>query len=417
MNPSIRRILLIAAFVAVIIVFGYIIYVVFFRPEKAPPGGENGNVIINGLPVPGNGNINRIIPTNTGALPNINAIQTGEEISRIANGGPTLTQTIVDQTSTGLTVNPANNALQYYDPATGRFYQISPDGLSRTALTEDTYPGVQTIAWSPNGTLVIMTFPDGSKILYNFATDKQTTLPKELNDFSFSPQSDQIVSKYLDARDADNQWLMVSQPDGSDSKSAEHLGANAGKVITNWSPNNQIIATYQKSTDTERTDVIFLGASGENFQSANVEGRGFTPKWSNDGRQLLFSSYSSITNDNPHLYLMNGSPETLGTGQIDLGLTTTANKCTFAQSGLTIYCAVPYYLNPGSGPQPELSAGVPDNFYQIDLRTNSSRLIARPIDSNRSQRFSAGNLFLSPAEDALFFTDTVTGTIQRVQLR
>jgi hypothetical protein len=114
---------------------------------------------------------------------------------------------------------------------------------------------------------------------------------------------------------------------------------------------------------------------------------------------------------------MTGSPDQLGASQLDLGLDTTADKCTFSQNGFTIYCAVPYYLNPGSGPQPQLSANIPDNLYKIDLVTNSATLIARPVDDQQRQRFSATNLQLSTAEDMLFFTDAITGAIERIRLR
>lgn len=210
---------------------------------------------------------------------------------------------------------------------------------------------------------------------------------------------------------------MVSNPDGSQSTAVEHLGENADKVTPAWSPNNQVIATYQKSVGSDLTEVIFLGANGENFPSATIQGKGFTPKWSPDGRRILYSAYGADTNENPRLYMMNGSPDSLGSNVIDLGLDTSADKCVFSTTGFSLYCAVPYYLNPGSGPDPSLSADIPDNIYRIDLLRGSSELVARPIDQNLNQRYSARTLQLSPTEDALFFIDSATGSIQRVRLR
>lgn len=419
MNPLFRRILQIVAFILAVLVFGAVIYLVFFRPPTAPTNvNRPGNV--NGLPRPGNANANRAANRNVnGALPTNISVpeQTGSTPTSVANGGPTFVETVVPDASDALTVGPEGQGLRYYDKEKGQFFQLSPDGLSRNPLSDDVYRDVDHVAWSPDGNRAILEFPDQSKILYDFDRKKQTTLPRELNDFSFSPQSDQIVSKYLNAANADDQWLVVSQPDGSQSDSVEHLGENADKVTTGWSPNNQVVAAYEKAANAEQAEIIFLGAHGENFPSAVVQGRGFTPRWSPDGRQILFSTYSADTDDNPHLYLMSGQPSNLGSGMIDLGLDTSADKCTFSHTGRTIYCAVPYYLNPGSGPQPELSAGIPDNIYKIDLVTNTSQLIARPVDKNLNQRYSAADMQLSPTEDALFFTDTTTGTIQKVQLR
>lgn len=416
MSPRLQRILLIAGFILVTIGFLVAIFYVFFRPTP-----ETGNINqpgnINGLPGIGNGNINGVVVQNVNDLPNINALPVDVPPSSIANGGPTTTETVVPTSAAGLIAAGDAAGLQYYDRLTGKFYRLSADGLSRVELSDAVYRDVDQINWSPDGKQAILEFPDQSKILYNFETKKQATLPKELNDFSFGPNSDKIVSKYLDGANTTNQWLIVSNPDGTESLSVEHLGANADKVMSAWSPNNQIIAMYQKTVNTDQSEIIFLGAQGENFPSVTIEGRGFTPNWSPDGRRLLYSVYSQVTDDNPQLFIMNGTSSTLGSGQFDLGLNTTADKCTFSSSGTSIYCAVPYYLNPGSGPQPELSAGVPDNIYRIDLSTGQSSLIARPVDANRNQRFSATNLQLTAGDTYLYFTDALTGSVEKVRIR
>lgn len=416
MNPTLRRILLIVAFALIVIGFFFVIWLVFFKagPVANVNNGNVGN--INGLPGIGNGNINGQPTGNVNILPIVNGLPEGQQPSNVAQGGPTYTETVVTASSSALIASTSSD-LRFYNRETGQFFKIAPDGSAQTLLTDDIYRDVQDIDWSFDGSKAILTFPDGAKILYDFSTKRQTTLPRELNEFSFSQDSDQIVSKFLNGANADDQWLMVSNPDGSQAEAVEHLGANADGVTTAWSPNNQIIAMYQKSASTNLSEIIFLGAQGENFQSATIEGRGFIPKWSPDGRKVLYSSYSEFTNNNPHLYLMNGSPDALGTGHVDLGLDTRADKCTFSSSGLALYCAVPYYLNPGSGPQPELSAGIPDNIYRIDLLRGSAELIARPIDQNLNQRFSASSLQLTPTEDALYFIDQNTGAIQRISLR
>ncbi|MBI5467214.1 MAG: hypothetical protein HY975_03300 [Candidatus Kerfeldbacteria bacterium] len=416
MNPTLRRALEIAGFVLIVAAIGFAIYYVFFRPQAPIPGTNVGGGITNGLPTPANGNVNRTLPTqNINQLPVVN---TGTRTpATVANGGSTLSPTMADNNVGSMTLNLNANSLQFYDRGSGQFYSLATDGSSKTLLTNDTYPNASAIVWAPNGNQALLSFPDNSKILYDFGTKKQTTLPKELSDFSWSPTSDYVASKFLDTTNSENQWLIVTRPDGSQSQTAEHLGANADRVRTAWSPNNQIIATYEKATNADQSEIIFLGANGENYPSVTVPGRGYVPNWSPDGRRVLYSIYNEVNQNNPHLYIMNGQPDTLGNTNIDLGLNTRADKCTFDASGQTVYCAVPYYLNPGSGPQPELSSGIPDNIYRIDLRSGTAALIARPVDAQGAQRFSAANLQLSPAGDVLFFTDATTGTVQKVQLR
>lgn len=415
MNPTLRRTLLIVGFALVVVGFMVAIWYVFFRGGPVGLTNRPGG-ITNGLPNPQNGNLNRTIPvSNVNALPNINGIS--ETPSTVANGGATVATPVTTGQSGGLAVNQNNGNLQFYDRTTGKFYSISPDGSVKTPLSDTAYPDVQSVTWAPNGNQAILTFPDGSKVLYDFTTKKQTTLPAELNDFSWSPDSGQLAAKYLDPQNTENQWLVVSKPDGTQSQTAEHLGANANQVTVNWSPNNQIIASYTKSVSGNQQQIIFLGANNENFPAVDVNGRGFLPNWSPDGRKVLYSTYSPLTNDNPHLYLMNGSPEALGTNVLDIGLDTRADKCAFAGSGQTLYCAVPYYMNPGSGPNPSLSAGIPDNIYRVDMRTGAVTLIARPVDQNKNQRFSATNLQVASDESSLYFTDAATGTVQQVKLR
>ncbi len=417
MNPTLRRILLIAAFAIVVFGFFALIWYIFFRPGVIVTNTNTPGGITNGLPNAQNGNVNRVrVPQNVNVLP-LDNTSTSATPSLVADGGATLANPVTTGPANGVSVNATNGDLQYYDATTGLFYKISPDGLTKTPLTTDAYPDVRTVNWAPNGTQAILSFPDGSKVLYDFSAKKQTTLPSELNNFSFSPSSDQIAAKYLDPQNKDNQWLVISKPDGTQSQTAEHLGANADQVTVAWSPNNQIVASYRKSVTGDQQQIIFLGTNNENFPSVNVNGRGFTPTWSPDGRKVLYSTYSPLTNDNPHLFMMNGSPESLGTATVDLGLDTSADKCSFASSGAAVYCAVPYYYNPGSGPQPSLSTGIPDNIYKVDLRTGTVTLIARPVDQQKNQRFSATNLQVAADESSLFFTDATTGTVQRVQLR
>lgn len=416
MNSTLRRAALILGFVGLVIVFGFLIWYIFFRPSGTlvTNNGRVGN--INGLPLPQNGNVNRARPgQDVNSLPLVNT--TAPEPSTIANGGSTYVTPVTTTPASGLTVNPDGGNLQYYDRETGMFYSLNPDGTTKTPLSDAVYKDVQNITWAPNGKQAILGFPDGAKILYDFTNKRQTTMPSELDDFSFAPQSDQIASKYLDNRDPENQWLVVSKPDGTQPQTAEHLGANADKVTVSWSPNNQIIGMYAKGSGTDQTDLVFLGANDENFPSVTVYGRGFIPSWGPDGRSLLYSIYSPLTSDNPHLYLMNGSPDNLGSNNLDLNLDTRADKCTFSSSGYSIYCAVPYYLNAGSGPQPELSADIPDRIYRIDIRSGTTSLIALPVDDKKAMRYSATNLQVTSDESALFFTDATTGTVQRVQLR
>lgn len=414
MNERLRRFLLIAGFILVVAGMVFAIYWVFFRGQPTTPGVKNANTgNINGLPPISNGNTNRTPTGNINGLPLTNT-STGP--SRFANGGATIAEPVTTVPTSGPTVS-TNGDLVYYDRPTGKFFRQSSDGTNKSVLTDAVYRDVETITWDPNGTKAVLTFPDDSKVLYDFNQKKQYTLPRELNEFSFSPNGDQLASKYLDAQHPDNQWLMVSRPDGTGAQSIEQLGENARKVTTSWSPNNSVIATFEQSTNASSSEIIFLGKSGENLPSAQVDGRGFIPNWSPDGNRVLYSTYSDVTDNAPHLYLMDGSADRLGQNILDLNLDTRADKCVFSQDNHTVFCAVPYYPVSNSGPQPSLAFSVPDNIYSIDLLRGSATLVARPVDGSQRQRFSMGSIKLSTDESTLYFTDTQTGYLHRLLLR
>ena len=72
MNPNLRRILVILAFIVVTVGFFYLIWLVFFRSAPTNVNNRNG-ANVNGLPIPGTGNLNRAKPSiNINALPAIN---------------------------------------------------------------------------------------------------------------------------------------------------------------------------------------------------------------------------------------------------------------------------------------------------------------------------------------------------------
>ena len=102
-----------------------------------------------------------------------------------------------------------------------------------------------------------------------------------------------------------------------------------------------------------------------------------------------------------------------GENREQLGLQTWADKCTIARDNNTTYCAVPRELPEGAGIVREVAKDVPDDFYRLDLRTGTKTFIASPAGDD----VTAANLTLSQDGQNLFFTDTKTGTLKKMQLK
>ncbi|NTU99327.1 hypothetical protein HGA64_04995, partial [Candidatus Falkowbacteria bacterium] len=264
--------------------------------------------------------------------------------------------------------------------------------------------------WSPNKNKAVLEYPDGANIIYDFDKQKQITLPSHWKDFSFSPSGDQIVFKSM-GQDVDNRWLATVNEDGSQIKGVESLGNKDATVYSEWSPNNQIVAMFTEGKDFNRQEVYFVGLNGENFKSTVVEGRGFEPKWSPQGSQLMYSVYSADTDMKPNLWVVDAQGDSIGNNRRNLNVNTWADKCNFS-NGNTAYCAVPRSLDEGAGLFPELKDNTVDDLYQIDVTTGNKKRVAVPQGD-----YTINNIMISQDQKYLYFTDKGTNQIHKINLK
>jgi hypothetical protein len=407
-----KKFFLITGFLIIIIVVAYLIIHFFFAPSAAPITiSPKASSSINGLPVAGPGDTNNISnPDENNNLPNQNNgnnISEGNKVDSLALGGLTNAKTLTNSPTLNPTLN-SSGGIQYYNPNDNRFYTVDKDGNIKS-LSDKVFHDVQNVVWAPDKNQAILEYPDGNKTLYNFQTQRQVTLPSHWEDFSFSPDSEEITSKSL-GLDSENRWLITSNADGSQTKGIESMGVNADTVYPSWSPNNQIIALYTQDVDFNRQEVFFVGLNGENFKSTIVEGRGFQSEWSKTGDRLLYSVYSTATSLNPRLWIVDAQGDTISHNRQDLSLATWAEKCTFSSND-KVYCAVPETLPQGAGLFPELADQTKDNLYEIDLKTGTKKLIAIPNGA-----YNISQVMVPDDEKNLYFTDKTSQQIYTIQL-
>lgn len=403
-----KRILLVILFIVAVIGIGYGLYYFFWKkpPVPPPPLRPAINVAPPGvLPMAPAGPPPGVVPT----LPP--TAVTLPKASPIARGGLTQAPTLTTTLTLNPTISRDGKNLNYYNPSDGKFYWITPEGKA-ALLSNQTFYNIKNAIWSDQSDKAIIEYPDNSKILYNFTTQRQVTLPKHWEDFSFSRQGDQIAAKSI-GLSPENRWLIVANPDGSEAKLIEPLGDNADKVQVSWSPAGGVIAfaATGESLGFGRKQIIPLGQNQENFKPLIVEGMGFEPKWSSQGDKLLYSAFNQDSDYNPTLWITNAQGEAMGTGRRKLNVATWAHKCSFANNE-TIYCAVPNKLERGTGFAPEIAQETPDSLYKIDLKTNLKSLVALPEGN-----YSMSNLVVSADQSILYFTDNATGQLHKIQLK
>lgn len=411
MNDRLKRVFLIVGFFLVVAGLAFGLYWVFFRPAGAPVVTPPGTTLPGGtLPSAGTGGPQGAVttPTGPGGLP----FQPGEVFQpTVPTGIPTAPRTRI------LTANPVRSMsmsqsgqIRGYNPEDGRFYRISTNGDS-VPMSNQTFFNVDSVAWGNSTDKAVINYPDGSNILYDFATDKQVTLPKQWEDFNFSPADDHIVAKSI-GNNEDNRYLVVSNPDGTNAKPIESLGNNQDKVHSSWSPNNQSVA-YSFTGEplgANRQQILLLGQNQENFKGLVVEGRGFIPKWAPSGQNLLYSVHNSATNYLPTLWVSGASGDSINANRVNLQINTWADKCTW-QGEQTLICGVPTSLGQGAGLQRDQFKYTPDEIWKINLQTGEKVNLGQPQGGAAIK-----DIMVTPDGRSTIFTDDITGRLIRFDL-
>ena len=381
----------------------------FFKPAATKPiiTEKKTETAPMGLPIAPAGPGQIVDPAPGAGLPAEKIISPAA--SKTATGGLTQTKELNQEPSLYATLSDNGTGLQYYNKKDGKFYKIGNDGKI-IALSDKIFHQVESAVWSPDKNKAILEYPDGANILYDFNNNKQTTLPAHWKDFNFSSNSQQIVMKSM-GLDPDNRWLAISNADGSKTRRIEALGDKDSTVYPSWSPNSQSIAMYTEGIDFDRQEVFFVGLNKENFKSMVIEGRGFRSKWSPKGDKLLYSVYSSKNNLKPMLWIADAQGERIGSGRKSFGVETWADKCAFADD-TNIYCAVPEKLEEGAGLFPEMALHTKDNLYKINTKTKLKKLVAVPDGS-----YNMSNIIISDNGKHLYFTDAVTGRLNKIDLK
>jgi hypothetical protein len=404
-----QRLFIIIGFLVLVFALGYLLYYIFVRPSitPAPPGPIASTTTIGTFPNAGKGGQGNQVATTTPS--NIPGNGVNPAAATKANGGITQTPAINNAPAVNPTLTANGSGVQYYNQNDGKFYRVDSSGKA-SLLSDQVFYNVSDVVWAPQKNKAIIEYPDSSKILYNFDTKKQVTLPSFWSEFDFSTDGSQIVMKSSNV-DVENNYLAIANDDGSGAKSIEQIGANADTVYDSWSPNNQTIAMYTQGIDLDRQEVFFVGKNGENFKSTVVEGRGFQPLWSTAGDQLAYSVYSTTNNLKPELWSVAAQGDSIGSNRRDLGVQTWASKCTFANDTI-MYCGVPQSLDTGAGLFPEMAQNTRDNLYQINIQTGEKNLIAVPDGD-----YNMSNLQVSANGSSLYFQDANTKLVHKVQLK
>ncbi len=333
--------------------------------------------------------------TNRGQLPdNQNQNQAGStSIATIANNNISSQTKLLTSDNTFYPTTAKNGNVIYYNKTDGKFYQVDSSGKV-SQYGSKVFNDVSNVTWSNSLNKAVLEYPDGSKIIYDFDENKQYSIPSHWQDFSFSPNDQQIAFKSI-ALDPENRFLVVANSNGSNPQSIENIGGVEDKFAVGWSPNNQMVATFQDGKDLDRNEIYFIGLNNENFKSMIVEGHDFQGQWSPSGDRMLYSVYNSQNDYKPQLWISYAYGQNIGDGRQSIGLQTWSSKCLFSDA-VTVYCGVPTDLPTGAALSPDIADTIPDQIYKINLTTGNKELVAIPDSSQTvKQILSVSNGYLN----------------------
>ncbi len=404
-----RRLLFIVLGVAVFCGAAFALYMLFFRtaPSVEEPPIEPQTTVPGTLPGAGSAGNVTDAPGSAGSLP------TGSAVPGQVPAGPPSRSTVLLEEGAAFARGPSSGqqGVRFYNELDGRFYRLTNDG-ELIALSDKTFYGVQDVSWGNQENQAILEFPDGSNVLYNFAEQRQVTLPKHWEDFEFSPDDAEIALKSV-GNNEDNRFIVIANADGTDPRAIQEMGNNADKVHTTWSPKSQVVA-YSFTGDPiggDREQVILIGKNRENLPGLITEGRGFAPNWSPSGNALLYSVYTSANGYLPEIWITSGDANSINENRRRLSLNTWAEKCAWF-GDQEVYCAVPEFLEPGAALQPQAVSRGQDQLYKIDIRSGTKTNLGR-IDGVTDIR----SITITPDGTSAILMNNATGGVVRYRLR
>lgn len=404
-----KRIFFIILFILTTIGFGIALYLVFFAPDKPTDNGSTGTET--------GTNTNQPFPQAPTAGDRT-PISTDRPTTPTAGdrNGTTPGSTPDDTTDTAITRAPvlgisvgSGGDLRFYNKQDGKFYEKQADGTLKT-MSDNTFYNAESVTWAKTSDKAVIEYPDGSNIIYDFATKKQVSLPKHWEEFSFSPLEDTIVAKSITIA-PENRYLVTADTSGKNINYIAALGENAHKVIVDWSPNKQVVAFSKtgEALGADRQEILLVGTNKENLPSLTVEGRGFTSQWSPTGEKILYSVYNKQNEYKPELWIVNGDGDTIGTERKALRINTWPNKCVFEDDRF-VYCGVPNSLPTGAGYAPQIADSIDDTIYRIDTTTGARTEIQTP------DTYTVEHMTLSDDGRTLYITDTQTNGLFSIPL-
>lgn len=320
-------------------------------------------------------------------------------------------QNPINETILGATASD-DGFLYYYSLDDQSLKKASLEGKDKTILLSN-LPGTPTrIVWSPKKDHVLLLLKQSNgQGLWHFAdltTKTLVPLRSEMSRLAWNNLGDKILYQFTDANG--ERTLNIANPDGTGWKKLVSLHQDAFIAAV---PQSTAVSFWSKPNALQKTYFETIGLLGENHKLLLSEKFGADYLWSPNGEKVLASISGEKGGQTISLNIMNGNGGELQS----LGLPTLVSKAVWSKDNKTIYYALPGGL-PENTTLPndyyDKPINTKDTFWKMDTETGKKTRLTDP--QNIAQNIDSTDLFLSPKEDMLFFTDRVTQRLYRLDI-
>ena len=311
------------------------------------------------------------------------------------------------------TLNEDGSTIKYYSQKDQGFYEISFDGKIRTLLLKKALPGLVNIIWSPDKKQAIFKIKPTPAtwyfVLFNFSTQKETTLGDNIDDI-FWQNNNKIIYQYFDAA-TKLRTLNLSDPTGSNWKKIADL--NFTPVFSSSIPQSGLISFWNNPD--AYTESFLKSASLVSGESKSIfQGKfGADFLWNSSGNLILTSHSTERAGKKIQLAVMNNN----GGEYKNLEIPTLTVKCAWSKDNKTIYYALPASIPENSIlPNDYFSNkfNTTDTFWKVNVLTGEK---SRLIDLDKiSAKIDSIDSFLNSDESLLFFTNRIDGKLYQISL-
>lgn len=308
------------------------------------------------------------------------------------------------------TIGPDGNTVRYYDALDGRVWTMTLRGTNKEVLVHETMGVPQNVKWSADGDAAILTYKDSGIYVHNHATNTKNKLRDGMDNVEWAGASGKILYKYYD--DAlKERSLNIANSDGSGWKKIADLPYRFSSFAQIPSSIFAVFwpkASINTASELFGVNTISVSEPKKIHQGPNGSDYLFSP----NGERVLVSAPVSGGKS-----MMLGVMDADGQNYNDLVIPTIVSKAVWSSDGLSVYYALPNDV-PSNSVWPDdydqRKFITQDTFFKLDIETGKKTRIIELEEIK--EKIDAKNLFLSPSEDHLFFTDRRSGLLYRLDL-